>query len=623
MKRIILLFLLISVSLFATQKVAAEPQKVVLQLSWLNQFQFAGYYVAKEMGFYKDVGIEIEINELNSTIDLSSVIKNKEADFAIGRSSLLIDKSNGKDVVALGAIFQQEPMMLLVRDDMQIDSIKDLKNKRIMMTNDAKDTASIMAMLFSNGLTQKDVEIVSHSFNVDDLINKKIDAMASYISNEPIQMADKGVGYKIFHPKDYGFHFYSDILFTSSTFIQNNPKVTKNFYEATLKGWEYAFENISYSAEIIQKHYNTQNKTLIQLVKEGEILKRLAYNKDGSIGHLSSNQLNDIVKVYKVLGLVSKDVDMNVFIYEYNHPKEFVFRLSNDDIFHLSIIFILVVILLVFILLFIGIRNSWLLTNSSLNEKIANQKEKIDKQNKLIIVQSKIAAIGEMLSNIAHQWRQPLNIISLSTAKIETSVLLGGKMNQEELLEIGGEINRQAQYLSQTIDDFRNYFNSNIEKVAPFSLKDMFKKLNELTKESFLGNKIEIVVDIKDCVITSNESLLMQSLVNIYNNAKDVIVEREALHRYFFVDVACNNKSLTIKLKDSGGGVGLEIISKIFEPYFTTKHKSQGTGLGLYITYGIVTQHLGGTIVVSNVEYDYKNYKLSGAEFVITIPIAL
>ncbi|MFA6196318.1 MAG: ABC transporter substrate-binding protein [Sulfurimonas sp.] len=620
MKRVIFLFLLTSVSLFATQKIVVEPQKIVLQLSWLNQFQFAGYYVAKEMGFYKDVGIDIEIKEFNGTVALSSVIEKKEADFAIGRSSLLIDKSNGKNIVALGAIFQQEPLMLLVRDDMEINSVKDLKNKRIMMTNDAKDTASIMAMLFSNGLTQKDVQIIPHSFNVDDLINKKTDAMASYISNEPIQMLDKGVGYKIFHPKDYGFLFYSDILFTSSDFIQKNPKLTKDFYEATIKGWKYAFENISNSAEIIQKHYNTQNKSLIQLIKEGEILKRLAYSNE-FIGHLNSNQLSDIVQIYKVLGIITKDVDIGAFIYEHNHPKEFAFTLNHEDIIHLSIIFVLVVILLVFILLFISLRNSWLLTNSSLNEKIAHQKEKIDKQNKLIIVQSKIAAIGEMLSNIAHQWRQPLNIISLSTTKIETSVLLGNKMNQEEFLEIGDEINRQVQYLSQTIDDFRNYFNSNIEKVAPFSLQDMFKKLNELTKEGFVGNQIEMVATIKDCVVTSNESLLMQSLVNIYNNAKDAIVEGQMPDRYFFVDAVCNNKSLVIKLKDSGGGIDKEIISKIFEPYFTTKHKSQGTGLGLYITYGIVMQHLNGAIAVHNVEYKYINHSLRGAEFVITIPV--
>lgn len=613
MKKIIIILFLSSISLFSAQK-------VVLQLIWLNQFQFAGYYVAKERGFYKDVGIDVEIKEFNLNTDISTVIQNKKADFAIGRSSLLIDKINGQDVVALGAIFQQSPLMLLVRDDSNINSIDDLKHKRIMLTNDAKDAASIMAMLFSNGVTQKDIQILPHTFNLDDLINKNTDAMASYISNEPIQMADKGLSYKIFNPKDYGFHFYSDILFTSSEFIKKNPKLTKDFYEATIKGWKYAFDNITQTSELIYKHYNTQQKTLIQLVKEGEALKRLAYHDNGIVGYLDKNQLADIVKVYKLLGLVTKDIDIDTFIYEHNHPREVAFTLNYDDIFHIVLISILVLVSLSFSILFIVLQKKWLITKSYLNEEIVQQKEEIDKQNRVIIVQSKIAAIGEMLSNIAHQWRQPLNVISLSIAKIETSILLNDEMKKEDFLQLGDEINKQVQYLSQTIDDFRNYFNSGIDTIAPFSLQDAVRKVNELIKESFKNNHIEIVMTDKDCIITHNESLLIQALLNIYNNAKDAIKENAVIYKYFFVDVQCNKNAVVITLKDSGGGIDEDIIEKIFEPYYTTKHQSNGTGLGLYITYGIVSEHLRGTIEVHNTHYNYLNYELSGAEFIITIP---
>lgn len=603
MKKIIIILFLSSISLFSAQK-------VVLQLIWLNQFQFAGYYVAKERGFYKDVGIDVEIKEFNLNTDISTVIQNKKADFAIGRSSLLIDKINGQDVVALGAIFQQSPLMLLVRDDSNINSIDDLKHKRIMLTNDAKDAASIMAMLFSNGVTQKDIQILPHTFNLDDLINKNTDAMASYISNEPIQMADKGLSYKIFNPKDYGFHFYSDILFTSSEFIKKNPKLTKDFYEATIKGWKYAFDNITQTSELIYKHYNTQQKTLIQLVKEGEALKRLAYHDNGIVGYLDKNQLADIVKVYKLLGLVTKDIDIDTFIYEHNHPREVAFTLNYDDIFHIVLISILVLVSLSFSILFIVLQKKWLITKSYLNEEIVQQKEEIDKQNRVIIVQSKIAAIGEMLSNIAHQWRQPLNVISLSIAKIETSILLNDEMKKEDFLQLGDEINKQVQYLSQTIDDFRNYFNSGIDTIAPFSLQDAVRKVNELIKESFKNNHIEIVMTDKDCIITHNESLLIQALLNIYNNAKDAIKENAVIYKYFFVDVQCNKNAVVITLKDSGGGIDEDIIEKIFEPYYTTKHQSNGTGLGLYITYGIVSEHLRGTIEVHNTHYNYLNYEL-------------
>lgn len=613
MKKIILLLFFTSVSLFAAQK-------VVLQLNWLHQFQFAGYYVAKEKGYYNDAGIDVEIREFNATTDLSTVIESGQADFAIGRSSLLIDRAKGKDVVALGAIFQESPLVLLTRDDTGIETIADLKNRRIMLTTDAKITASIMAMLFSNGLSENDVRLVPHSFDLNDLVNNKTDAMAAYISNEPIRLAERGIGYKIFSPKDYGFHFYSDILFTSSAFIEKNPQLTEAFYEATIKGWEYAFDHISETAEIIKKKYNTQNKSLIQLIKEGESLKQLAYNENGTIGYLDCNHLNDIVKVYKVLGLVTTDVDMDSFIYANNHPGEVAFILQYDDIFHLVLIAILTVFSLGSTLLFISLRKHWLLTKYSLKEEIAHQSEEIEKQNRLIMQQSKIAAVGEMLSNIAHQWRQPLNIISLNVVKIETSLLLGSEMDKDSLLSISSNINSQAQYLSETIDDFRNFYNADIESIETFSVQDAVNKLNELTRETFKNSKIETVIQMQECIVTYNQSLLIQSLLNIYNNAIDAITERDRTHKYFFIDIECDEENVVISLKDSGGGIDDAVLPKIFEPYYTTKHKSKGTGLGLYITYRIINEHFKGEVMVDNVEYDYMGHHLKGTEFVITIP---
>ncbi|MCK4737583.1 MAG: ABC transporter substrate-binding protein [Sulfurimonas sp.] len=629
MKKIILL-LLLSISLFAVQK-QKQNQKVVLQLNWLHQYQFAGYYIAKEFGFYKDVGIDIDINEFNSSTDLSTILEKKEADFAVGRSSLLVEKANGKDVVALGAIFQESPLMLMTRDDGSVNSLKDLMGKRVMLTDDAKGTASIMAMLSSSGISVNHIQAISHSFDLNDLINGKVDAMACYISNEPIRMKEycegdgkeyckgHGKGYKIFHPKDYGFHFYSDILFTSSIFIQNNPKLTKDFYKATIKGWEYAFENISETSELIYKHYNTQNKTLIQLIKEGEALKRLTYFKERPIGHLDKDYLEEIVNVYKVLGLIKNNIDFDTFIYEYNHPKEFALLLGYDDIFHILLTIILLLVIIGSILLFISLRKQWLHTQSNLKQKIDQQKYKIDEQNRVIMAQSKITAVGEMLNNIAHQWRQPLNIISLNTVKLETSSLLGDTIKNEDIRKISEEINRQSQYLSNTIDDFRNYFNSDVEKITQFDIMDTIKKVNELTKDSFHKNFIETVITTENCIITHNENLLIQAILNICNNASDAIIQSKAKYRYLFIDVQNRTDAVVISIKDSGGGIDENIITKIFEPYYSTKEQSKGTGLGLYITYEIITKHLNGTIEAQNRDYNYNDQKLRGAEFIITI----
>ena len=308
-----------------------EKSNISLQLNWLNQFQFAGYYVAKEKGFYKQVGLNVEINELKDTRDLTNLVVNQKTDFAIGRSSLMIDKIKGNDIIALAAIFQTSPLVLISTNE-NIKTIEDIKNKKIMITPDAEFTASITAMLNSNGIYFKDLEIQNHTFNVEDLVNKKTDIMASYLSNEAILLEEKDTYYKIFDPKNYGFDFYSDILFTSSEFIKENPNTTKNFYEATIKGWEYALKNKTETAEIIFNKYNTQNKTLINLIKEAEVLEKLAINtNDSKIGCLDEDKLKKILQTFKVLGLIKTDLDLNSFIYEHNHHKKIIFEIEHEE----------------------------------------------------------------------------------------------------------------------------------------------------------------------------------------------------------------------------------------------------------------------------------------------------
>lgn len=337
--------------------------------------------MAKELGLYKDAGIDVDIKEFTFGTNLSDVIKNGESDFAIGRSSLLIDMANGNDIVALGAIFQDSPMILLVRDDSGINSIEDLKNKRVMITSDAKDTAAITAMLSSKNITLDDLQIQTHSFNLDDLISRKTDAMASYISNEPIRLKDRGIGYKIFHPKDYGFDFYSDILFTSSQFIKDNPQLTKAFFEATEKGWDYAFNNISETAEVIHQKYNTQNKSLLHLIEEGKTLKQLAYqNSDnGRVGCLDKEKLQRIVDAYKILGFINKDINLDKFVYKDNNNKTIKFRLSESEVYLLAIIAVLIFFGCMSLLFYIIVKRKWLMTQKVLESEITNKTAELKK----------------------------------------------------------------------------------------------------------------------------------------------------------------------------------------------------------------------------------------------------
>lgn len=243
-----------------------------------------------------------------------------------------------------------------------------------------------------------------------------------------------------------------------------------------------------------------------------------------------------------------------------------------------------------------------------------------DKEN-IILHQSKMASMGEMLSNIAHQWRQPLSIITTYSSGLKLNAEYD-HIKKDEIIKSSDSITKQAQYLSQTIDDFRNYFQSDDNFTTNFNIQQTMHKVEGLIHESFIANKIKVIINSKNLMLCTNEQLLIQSIINITNNVKDAIVNRktDAKDAYLFIDINNTKNTLIITLKDSAGGIDKKILDKIFEPYFTTKHQAVGTGIGLYMTYQIITKQLNGDIKVRNSNYLFKGKHYFGAEFTIKIP---
>lgn len=308
MKVILFLSFLINL-LFASEKLDA----ISLQLVWLHQFQSAGFYVAQEKGFYKEVGLHVNIKEHTNGIDVVEDVLSQKSTYGISRPTLIIDKNHHKDVVALLALFQSSPSVLITTNP-NIKQLKDLKNKKVMMTPDEASSVAIMAMLFSNGLKPTDLILQQHSYKVEDLIKNNTDAMASYISNEPFALNQNHVPYTIFNPKDYGFDFYEDILFTSGDEITYHEQRVRNFYAASKKGWEWAFNNIEESAKIIQEKYNSQNKSLEALIYEGNELKKLAFTHNKEFGIIEQKKFEDIANIYKLSGFIKSNYTLEGFI---------------------------------------------------------------------------------------------------------------------------------------------------------------------------------------------------------------------------------------------------------------------------------------------------------------------
>lgn len=311
----ILIVLLVSSSLFGAK------EKITLQLEWLHQFQFAGYYIAKEKGFYDAAGLDVTIKEMTPHTDVVKDVISQKAEYGIGRSTLLVNRADGAPIILLGAIFQHSPSVLISTNP-KIKTIQDLDHKNIMITNDVASGATIKAMLLSKGITYKNINFQQHSFNLQDLIDGKTDVMACYLSNEPFFLKKKEILYKVFDPKDYGFDFYEDILFTSQEELKTHPERVKAFYKASIKGWKWAFEHIDETAQIIYNKYNSQNKSLESLVFEGNVLKKLAFDEHGNIGHISMKQIDKIVHWYRVTGLLKEEFDFSPYIDPFGFNKK-------------------------------------------------------------------------------------------------------------------------------------------------------------------------------------------------------------------------------------------------------------------------------------------------------------
>jgi len=257
-------------------------------------------------------------------------------------------------------------------------------------------------------------------------------------------------------------------------------------------------------------------------------------------------------------------------------------------------------------------RNKKIRISAVLDLTQLKQKEKVISEN------SKMVALGEMIGNIAHQWRQPLSVISTAASgvKVQKEMQI---LKDDVFYDSMDAIVQNSNYLSKTIDDFSSFIKEDKEKRV-FNLDTHIAKNLIILSGMFKLNDIEIILNSdKHIEIETFENELTQAFINIINNAKDVLNEKEPEDKLIFISTySINNKSY-ISIKDNAGGISSDIINRIFEPYFTTKDKSQGTGLGLYMVRQIVVESIQGNIDVQNVEFNYNDKTYQGAEFIICI----
>lgn len=248
-----------------------------------------------------------------------------------------------------------------------------------------------------------------------------------------------------------------------------------------------------------------------------------------------------------------------------------------------------------------------------LNQKISQEVEKNRQNDKMFFQQSKMASLGEMLGNIAHQWRQPLMELSSVTMELQAKIELLGKVTNEEVLESIEKSNDIIQYMSQTIDDFRNFFAKDKKRVK-FKITEQISSAINMINSSFRQHniKLEIIV-LRNSTIVGFKNEYSQVLINILSNAKDELINRNIQNPKIILKIGEKDNNSIVEIEDNAGGIKSEPLEKVFEPFYT-KDKVNGTGVGLFMSKLIVENNMNGKLLVKNGQ--------NGAKFIIAVPIS-
>ncbi|MDC0664114.1 GGDEF domain-containing protein [Marinobacter sp. SS21] len=308
----VLLWSALTLALFPT---LARSESVTLQLRWLHQFQFAGYYMALELGYYRQAGLEVTLLEggPQTRWPIDAVVAG-QVDFAVTGSGVVIARLDGEPVVAVAAIMQTSPIVWITRAEDGIRSPHDLIDRTVML-KPPPESAELLTVFLQEGLPLDRVTMLPSSYQLEDLLSGRVAAFAGYVSNEPYYLRQQGVEYNLINPRDYGINFYGDVLVTSERLVQQSPDTVARFRDATLQGWEYALSHIDETIELIHRRY-APDKSLEHLRFEAEAIRQLVMPDLVQVGHMNPGRWRYIADSYRELGLTKGEGALDGFLFQ-------------------------------------------------------------------------------------------------------------------------------------------------------------------------------------------------------------------------------------------------------------------------------------------------------------------
>jgi signal transduction histidine kinase/ABC-type nitrate/sulfonate/bicarbonate transport system substrate-binding protein len=714
MTKLLILFLfLFSSNTFAQEK---KLSKVSLQLHWKYQFEFAGFIAAREKGFYKDAGLDLDLKEYELGQDIIKDVSLGKSNYGIYNSNILVEYIKKEPIQLISSYFKRSALVLITKPDIKYP--KDLIGKKIMAAGKNDFDLNFNYIFSLQKIKIDDLHLIPHSFDVKDFAENKVDAMTAFISDQPYKLDKLNIKYNLIDPSNYGLFNLQLELFTSDKEASLHRDRTEAFKKASLRGWEYALNNPEEIIEIILKKYNTQNLSKEFLENEAIYTERLILPKMYEIGSIDEMFLFkqiDILYSEKTFTLEEKKQLINDFTFCSKDDLALKQSEKNNQLLK-NIMPFLVIILIVFIIrqlllkkynqklkkevddktleykkknqeLINANQNFFDLLNTAIeaiaifdeNDKLVklnnsgkvmfNYYFKKKSQNKMILdfipedfipeikdklnnkvfepfeinllrsdktifpaliavktiiienknntiitvvdltqiklqdqflqQQAKLAQMGELLSMIAHQWRQPLTAISAASENLKLKNLLN-KIDNNTIDIATNDINKYTNYLSNTINDFKNFYKTN-KSIEKTTLNEMLEKSLNIIEDAIYFKNIKIIKNLNSISpINTYKSEVTQVILSLLQNAEDVLIEKQIVNPFIKIKTFEDKKYLYLQVIDNGGGIPENILDKIFDPYFSTKHEKNGTGLGLYFAKSIIENNCNALLTAKS-----------------------
>lgn len=314
---------------------ASDLTKVSLQLHWKYQYEFSGFIVAKEKGYYKDLGLEVDIKEISFGDNRYKMLENKTSEFFIFSSEIIGEQLKGLPATLVSSYFQRVPLAFATKPNIYFPI--DLKNKKVMATINKKGNILMENMLYSANMKLDDIDFIPHTFNLEDFISGKVDATQIYIINELYELEKRKIPYNIIDLNNYGIEFNGIIVATHKEYAKENTDIVKKFHEASKKGWQYALDNKEEVVDLIFNKYNTQNKSKDALMFEALRSENVILQNVYPLGSLSENKIQQVIDMYEKIGIL-ENINIKAKDLIFNHkdidkieltPKEKAFLIKK------------------------------------------------------------------------------------------------------------------------------------------------------------------------------------------------------------------------------------------------------------------------------------------------------